>query len=307
MSAEASESVFARIHKRMDVLSAAQRRVARAFLADYPAAGLSSSHAIAAAAQVSAPTVVRFALDLGFEGFGDLQDHLRSEISETRSSPVLRTLAQGTSPDRESILSAALARRIEALRNTMELTPASELATAAALIAGCPAQVLVTGGFFSSSIARILALQLSQIRHSVLFLEEPLRRDAGVTLDAKRRSVLVMFDLRRYEPAAIQLAELAQRRGVKVILLSDRWMSPVSALADVVLTVDVVAVPFDTFVALLAVAEALVESVLASTEGGGVDRMRQWEASALGHYAMGHHQPDGLEVAHRDTVGSKSS
>ena len=90
MGTDTSESVLALIHKRMDMLSAAQRRVARAFLADYPAAGLSSSHTIAVAAQVSTPTVVRFALDLGFDGFGDLQDHLRAESSETRSGLVVR-------------------------------------------------------------------------------------------------------------------------------------------------------------------------------------------------------------------------
>jgi DNA-binding MurR/RpiR family transcriptional regulator len=70
-------------------------------------------------------------------------------------------------------------------------------------------------------------------------------------------------------------------------------MSPVSALATTVLTVDVDAVPFDTFVALLAVAETVVESVLAQTERDGLRRMGQWEASALGHYAMGHFRSEG--------------
>lgn len=290
--AGAAESVFARIHQCMESLSAAERRVARAMLADYPAAGLTSSHALAAAAGVSAPTVVRFALDLGFDGFSDLQERLRTEISEARSSPVARVLARGPIPQAETTLTAALNVRIEAIRNSMELTPDSELLAAATLIAKCPAQILVTGGFFSSSIARILALQLSQIRRNVLFLEEPLRRDAGAVLDAKKGSVLVIFDLRRYEPASAQLATLAHDRGLDVVLLSDRWMSPVSALASAVLTVDVDAVPFDTFVALLAVAETVVESVLSQIERDGLRRMAQWEASALGHYAIGHFRGD---------------
>lgn len=298
MDAGTPESVFARIHQRMESLSAAERRVARTLLADYPAAGLTSSHTLAAGAGVSAPTVVRFALDLGFDGFSDLQEHLRAEISEARSSPVARALARGPMPHTETILTTALNVRIEAIRNTMELTPGSELLSTASLIAKCPAHVLVTGGFFSSSIARILALQLSQIRRNVLFLEEPLRRDAGAVLDAKKGSVLVIFDLRRYEPASAQLAELAHDRGLDVVLLSDRWMSPVAALATTVLTVDVDAVPFDTFVALLAMAETLVETVLAQTERDGLRRMGQWEASALGHYAIGHFGSEGAAGAH---------
>ncbi len=276
-------TVSALIHDHMDELTDAERRVARELLADYPAAGLGTSHSLAQLAGVSAPTVVRFATSLGFGGFTDMQHHLRTEISQGSSSPVLRALAHGSAHRHHEPVAKAMHRRIEAIEATLRLLPRSEIDAATAMIAHCPARVLVTGGFFSVSIARIMALQLSQVRSEVVFVEEPLRRDAGLTLDAKKRSVLVIFDLRRYEPAALEVAEQAKAAGHDVVLITDRGMSPVAARADVVLPVEAEAIPFDTFVAVMALVEVMVEMVMTLGGDKSLKRMKQWESHAVSH------------------------
>ncbi|UIJ33763.1 MurR/RpiR family transcriptional regulator [Allobranchiibius sp. GilTou73] len=279
----ASSTVDARVHQMMDGLSDAERRVARRLLADYPACGLGTSHSLAAEAGVSAPTVVRLATRLGFTGFSDMQRALRSEVSSGASSPVQRTIAQSHDPHGPTPFAEAMQRRAEAVTATARRLPPSELDSAIGLITGCTKQILITGGFFSRSIAQVLALQLSQVRGDVVYVDDPLRHDAGLILDARRRSVLVLFDLRRYEPASLELAQQVKASGLDVILITDRWMSPVAAVADVVLTAEVEAVPFDTFVGLLALVETIVESVMSRMGAQGIRRMRKWEAQAVGH------------------------
>lgn len=283
MNVEDSATVSARIHDLLDELSEAERRVGRGLLSDYPASGLGTSHTLAAEVGVSAPTVVRFAIHLGFKGFSDMQRQLRAEVSTSASSPVLRTLAQSSKRQPPTPFAAAMQRREESVRNTRQLAPCSELTAATALIADSPKKVLVTGGFFSTSVARIMALQLSQVRSDVIFVEEPLRRDAGVILDAKKRSVVIMFDMRRYEHSALEFAEQVKSRGIDVILITDRWMSPAASVADVVLPVDVEAVPFDTFVGLLALVESIVEAVMTRCGPKGLRRMKDWETQATIH------------------------
>lgn len=278
-----SVTVGARVHEMMDALSDAERRVARRLLADYPACGLGTSHTLAAEAGVSAPTVVRLATRLGFTGFSDMQRALRSEVSDGASSPVQRTMARNQAPHEPTPFAEAMQRRADAISSTAARLPPSELDSAISLITRCTKQVLVTGGFFSRSIAQVLALQLSQVRSDVMFVDDPLRHDAGLILDARKRSVLVLFDLRRYEPAALELAQQVKAAGTDVILITDRWMSPVAGVADVVLTAEVEAVPFDTFVALLALVEIIVESVMAQLGPRGLRRMHKWEAQAVGH------------------------
>jgi DNA-binding MurR/RpiR family transcriptional regulator len=285
--------VWVRIHELMEELSEAERRVAREVLADYPASGLRTSHSLAAAAGVSAPTVVRFANHLGFNGYTDMQYHLHDEVSDAATSPVMRTAMQGKASEPPTPLGEAMRRRSDIIRNTLHLIPNSEVESGIMLIADCPKQVAITGGFFSTYIAHIVALQLSQVRPDVLFVEEPLRHDAGVILDLKRGSVLVLYDLRRYESAAIELARDARAANIDVVLITDRWMSPAASTANVVMPVDVEAVPFDSFVALLALSEVVVEGVMTRRNGDSLRRMKQWEVQASDHILAGNNCSEG--------------
>ena len=87
--------------RAMGRLSAAERRVARALLADYPSAGLSTVAELAERAQVSPPTVVRFAQRVGLPGFGALQTALRDELTRRSSTgPLGRVSWQAPSSSR---------------------------------------------------------------------------------------------------------------------------------------------------------------------------------------------------------------
>ena len=84
------ESVAARASAALSSLSKAERRVGRALLADYPSAGLASAARLAERAEVSPPTVLRFAQSLGYDGFAGLQVALRAELTAQSSGPITR-------------------------------------------------------------------------------------------------------------------------------------------------------------------------------------------------------------------------
>ena len=92
-------SVASRTRSSMGSLTAGERKVARALLADYPRAGLGSAADLAGAAGVSAPTVVRFARSLGFAGYSDLSVALVGELGERTSSPATKFAARRSSGD----------------------------------------------------------------------------------------------------------------------------------------------------------------------------------------------------------------
>lgn len=84
------ETVAVRTSSALPTLSKAERRVGRALLADYPSAGLASAARLAERAEVSPPTVLRFAQSLGYDGFTDLQVALRAELSAQSNGPITR-------------------------------------------------------------------------------------------------------------------------------------------------------------------------------------------------------------------------
>lgn len=51
-------------------------------------------------------------------------------------------------------------------------------------------------------------------------------------LDMVEGDTLLLFDVRRYETNLQRLAELAAGRGVKVIVITDQWASPIASVAD---------------------------------------------------------------------------
>src|SRR3954453_12157808 len=84
------ETVAARTGAALPTLSKAERRVGRALLADYPSAGLASAARLAERAEVSPPTVLRFAQSLGYDGVTHLQEGLRAELTARSNGPIAR-------------------------------------------------------------------------------------------------------------------------------------------------------------------------------------------------------------------------
>jgi DNA-binding MurR/RpiR family transcriptional regulator len=266
------------IFRRMDELTPAERKVARTLLARYPAAGLESTAALAAAAGTSKPTVLRLLARLGFGGYPDFQGRLRAEVTRSMSaSPLSRAQASRAAPSDDSVFLRAVQRRARLVTRLQETVPPGEIEQAVSLLAGRPKHVVISGGYFSRLIARMLAMQLDQLIPNVDYADEPLGADIGKYLRAGRDSVAIVFDLRRHELAAKEVVSMAKTRGASVILITDELLSPSAGEADVVLPVAVDGIPFDSFAALLVLTESLVDAIFHGVGEAAIERMADWE------------------------------
>ena len=174
--------------------------------------------------------------------------------------------------------------------------PPGEVERAVSLLAGRPKHVVISGGYFSRLIARMLAMQLDQLIPNVDYADEPLGADVGKYLRAGRDSVVIVFDLRRHELAAREVVSMAKTCGASVILITDESLSPSAEEADIVLPVAVDGVPFDSFAALLVLTESLVDAVFHGAGEAAIERMADWERSVHIYRAFrGSGAPDSLD------------
>ncbi|HEU4336626.1 MAG TPA: MurR/RpiR family transcriptional regulator [Nocardioides sp.] len=278
-------TVAERIREGLGRCSPAERRVGRILLSDYPAAGLDTVARLADRAETSGPTVLRFLSRLGFDGFGDLQEALRGEIAERTASPLSILTAEPAAPPEDTLLGRAQSVLPAATAHTLELLPPDEVETAVTLLSDRRYRITADGGRFTRLLAEYLVLHLMQVRgDSRLLPTQPLSR-TDVLLDIGRRDVLVLFDFRRYEPATRALAEECAEAGARIVLVTDRWLSPVSGIADAVLPVqvDAVAAAYDSLVPALAVVEVLVAGVLAASGEDAERRMTRFEDASQRH------------------------
>jgi DNA-binding MurR/RpiR family transcriptional regulator len=231
------------IRQRLGECSPAERKVARAVLAEYPSAGLHTVAKLAARAGVSGPTVVRFATRLGFHGFPDLQRALREEQQDTGE----------LTEDPDSPLRPRVVATTDALARTVARIPHYDVEGAVALLADGHRQVYVVGGLLADYLHRLLAAARTGIHR----VAEPPGDAAACVADLSGRDVLVVFDFPPYEPVVTALARYAERQHAKVVLFTATGLAPAAAHAEVVL-------PSDASRRSLAPVMALLEAVAAA-------------------------------------------
>ena len=273
------------VRQRLDSLSPAERRLARALLASYPIAGLESVARFAERAGVSPPTVTRFITKLGFRGYPEFQEQLRNEVQARLSSPLERYRDE---PKRESAIKSALDASAHNLQATEQLLSERDVKEAVELLSDVRRRVMVVGGRVSAPLARYLSAQLHLLRPGIGLIDSERSVPAQQLIDMRKTDVLVVFDYRRYQADTIECARVAASRGCDVILFTDQWLSPSSAVARQVLVTSVETVgPFDSLVGAVALVEAVVGSVLARLGPRAEARMQNLDRLRAGEVLGG--------------------
>ncbi|WP_214321994.1 MurR/RpiR family transcriptional regulator [Nonomuraea sediminis] len=256
-------AVADQIRERMGECGPAERRVARALLARYPAAGLETVAQLAKAAEVSAPTVIRFVQRLGFRGHPEFQKVLLEEIETPASSPLPlydTTGLAGTQPTTHALIDRSAEIFGAGIRDSLAALPPDDLQRAIDLVADPRRRVLLTGGRMSGMLARYLATHLAQFRDEILPIPEPLLERSATLASLSRRDTVVVFDFQRYDPPLLDLGRYARGRGAKLVLFTDARLSPVATMADSVLPSS----QYESLVPALAIVETMIAGVLAA-------------------------------------------
>ena len=258
-----AHSVAEMIHDGLAAFTASERRAARTLLANYPMLGLETVAGFSARCGVSSPTVLRFIARLGFANYADFQRRLREEVEAQLKSPLAKAepaAGSGKLPSHAAFASAAA----QNIADTFRHMPAGEFDAVVALLADPKRPVHLLGGRFTDAVARYMAAHLRILRPLVHHVDGQPGNWRDRLVDAGRRDVLVVFDIRRYQEDLLAHAEAMAARQSTIVLVTDQWLSPIARLALHVLPTRIEAPSaWDSSAALMVVAEALVAAVTA--------------------------------------------
>ena len=275
---EAEVTVAERLRLRLGELTHAERKVARTLMADYPVGGLDPVAKLAAAAGVSPPTVVRLVAKLGFDGYAEFQQSLKSEVSVRLSSP-LQMHAERPGAASEGALPRAERLLCDGIRSSFARLPPGEFEQAVRLLADPRRSVTLIGGRFSTMLAEYLAAHLRILRSRVQVLSAAGPDRVSSMLDVGRRDVLVAFDYRRYQHDTVRLATTAKDQGATLVAFTDPYLSPLAARADVILTSSVASPsPFDALTPAVALVEAMITALVDRLGDAPRSRMARYDA-----------------------------
>lgn len=254
-------SVAETIHRCLDRLTPTERKPARLLLANYPVVGLEPLANFARRAEVSHPTILRFIAKLGFTGYADFQSELRAELEARLKSPLAKRHEDGAE-DTDDLLARYAEAAAENIRQSVASMPRSEFEGALELLAETKNTLYLLGGRFTDAVASYMYMHLRVLRPRVYHVSGPPVSWSEYVLDMDRRSVLVVFDIRRYQDDLIRFADEAAGRGARIVLVTDNWLSPIAAHAEYVLAARIeVPSNWDSAVAMMTLVEALIAAL----------------------------------------------
>ncbi|GLF99300.1 MurR/RpiR family transcriptional regulator [Streptomyces yaizuensis] len=251
-----SDSPAARLQQLFEGhrLTPTQRRIAHSMVRRAAEAPFLSSVELAEVAGVSQPSVTRFAVALGFDGYPALRRHLR-EIAPPGNAPA---------EDVPNEYQQAVHAEIENLRRLADVLadPAPVERAGRLLAASRPLPVL--GLRAAAAQARGFAYFAAKVHPDVRVLDE------GGTLladriDAARRAgagALLCFALPRHPKEVVEALEYARAAGLSVVTVADSPFAPVAAHSDLLLPAAVgTGLSFDTVCAPMLLGRVLLEAM----------------------------------------------
>ena len=258
----AKRTVAERLQEAFDRMTRAERQLASVLRENYPVSGLGSITALAQSANVSTPTVVRMVRKLGFAGFPEFQADLKQELEAKITNPIAKHDSWAENVPHAHILNRFTGAVIDNIQQTLGQVDPEEFDRACSLLADPKRRIFVLGGRISRALADYFFMHLQMIRSGVQAIDSTANAWPHCLLDMKAGDVLVLIDVRRYENSTIKLAELARERGVKVVLLTDQWCSPVSKLAEVYFSSKIeVPSAWDSLTVILLLIETMIADI----------------------------------------------
>ncbi|MCC5989564.1 MAG: MurR/RpiR family transcriptional regulator [Pararhodobacter sp.] len=267
------------LNQQIAQLTTSERKIAGVLLADYPYAGLLPIQELAASARVSPASATRFVNKLGFAGYQEFQRRLIGELQKRELSPRQLKLTEVPPPEGAPFFHDYAHRMSRTLTALVEAVPEAQVDMVAQLLADPARQIFLRGGRVTDSLARLLSVHLRQIRDKVHHLADDPETWPEALLRMRRQDVVVLFDVRRYDPRLAVLAEqIARERQPVIVLLSDTWLSPIAAQATHAFPLPIdLGTAWDTHVSLVTMIEALIVRVSEADWVATSQRLEAWD------------------------------
>lgn len=263
------EGIVNLITREYPKLSPGYQQIARFFTQNPNVIALESINAIAAKCDVHPSSLVRFAQNIGYSGFKQLQGVFQTRLATAapgfreRISALESELSRNVSHGNKGFLKDLVVRDIAALQGLLETVSEDSLASAAKLLTAAQT-IYIAGQLRSEPLAGLLRYLLTMLHRKVILLDPAggLAQEMAQTMG--ERDVLVSIAFRHYAKEVVAITELAAQNQTPVIAITDSQLSPLAKEARVLFTV-----PEDeyTFSRSLAAPMCLIQCLATATAG----------------------------------------
>lgn len=214
-------SLVTKIGKQVNQMTKSQKKVANYLLFNMDKLLFFTADELAKAANVSTATVVRFARELDFEGYTDMQKAARLRFHDREEEP--EDLPQ-SSPEEDSseyLLEKSFRQDIQNLKRTFQDLSREDLERACTLLK-TSRRVYLVGMRISRSMATYAYINWGMLRKGVHLIHNEGLDYAEELIEINSEDLIVAFWAPRYNRATYQMLSHAKRQKASVLLITNR-------------------------------------------------------------------------------------
>ena len=256
-----TSDVLSLIKMHTDAFSKRQRAIAGFIMANYDKAAFMTASRLGKAINVSESTVVRFAAELGYDGYPDMQRALQ-EMIRNKLTSVQRIEVSNDRLGSHDVLSAVMQSDMEKIRMSLDAVDRDSFDRAVEEIVNAK-HIYILGLRSSTAIAGFLGFYLNLLFENVVLVhttavsemfEQVLRIGPG--------DVMIGISFPRYSSRTVKVMQFASDRGADVLAITDSEASPLFSIAGTALLAKSDMVSFiDSLVAPLSLVNALIVAI----------------------------------------------
>ena len=256
-----ASDILTTIHDQLRTFSKGQKLIANYILQSYDKAAFMTASRLGKTVGVSESTVVRFAVELGFDGYPSMQRTLQ-ELVRNKLTSVQRIEVANDRIGNQDVVSTVLQADIDTLRKTSETLDRREMNESVELILQAK-RIYIIGVRSSTAIADFLNFYFRNIFENVSLVSSTSTSEMfEQMLRVGKGDVVIGISLPRYSSRTVKTMQYAKDCGVATIAITDKPDAPAGKLADHVLVAksDMVSI-VDSLVAPMSVVNALIVAV----------------------------------------------
>ena len=256
-----SRDILTTIQSRMDSFSKGQKLIGRYILENYDKAAFMTAAKLGHTVNISESTVVRFASELGYDGYPAMQKAMQ-EMIRGKLTTVQRIEVSYDRLGSQHVLDKVVQSDIEKLRMTLSELNRQDFEGAVDAIVSAR-RIYVLGVRSSAALSDFLTFYFKLIFDNVTQVQTSLASEMfEQMLRVGEGDVVIGISFPRYSTRSVRAMEFARDQGATVVAVTDSEMSPLYDTSNYRLLAKSDMASFaDSLVAPLSIINALIVAV----------------------------------------------
>ena len=255
------KDILSVIQANMNTFSKGQKLIARFILESYDKAAFMTASRLGKTVQVSESTVVRFAAELGYDGYPAMQKALQ-EMIRNKLTSIQRIEVSNDRIGNQDVLSMVMQSDMEKIRLSLEEVDREQFQHAVDALVSAR-RIYILGVRSATALASFLGFYFNLIFENVVLMHTTSVSEVfEQMLHIGPEDVIIGISFPRYSSRTVKAMRFARDRGACVVALTDSEASPLAPIATYTLMAKSDMASFvDSLVAPLSLVNALIVAI----------------------------------------------